>query len=604
METKKQLIYSLKQAQEAVDVKRSVFRKYESMLPPNSLLKNPFTPRRYSLDDVNFLKGLKILHLQKGGSLKYLKRQMEEKGSEFIINAGRLESSYGSDEEPSLEDILTSIQEIIADDELQTDEKPVEAQPAKADQKARNDEGLREVSNKEGPLDRFPNQEIGFNFGIADGMVVYKPSTVDPNSITARLHVSLLNATSELQNSHQTIGNKYKSLLNAISAYHKSINHDVSAVDAVDVYACGLDLDTEYKEALAYAGDELGEYPHLSHDEKSAIQKVIRRHAAYIQSTPEGAYFTDAEERHLRSFEEERQRTKDVKNAAEALLARADIADPIGVQKIYDYADPSANDPNASRKKALSRIGLRNFLIVAGIGTAISTGGGVAIGVAVGTVAGPAIGGAAGTFSLAGIGWISKRTIQETKAFKEFTIHSASQIDEWLEKERPKLKPLSEFFINSWEVFRPTLDNSGISEWFEQIHSEASLTKTPKAIRILLAEDNVINALLTRTLLEAEGHFVDVVEDGLLATEAMQASSYDMVFMDLGMPKMDGFEASKKIRSMPEFPIEFPIIALTNNAITIEDKKTILESGMNDFLAKPVSADELSHIIRKYTKYP
>ena len=121
------------------------------------------------------------------------------------------------------------------------------------------------------------------------------------------------------------------------------------------------------------------------------------------------------------------------------------------------------------------------------------------------------------------------------------------------------------------------------------------------AIRILLAEDNAINALLTRTLLEAEGHTVDTVEDGVLAVEAMKSSKYDLIFMDMRMPNMDGLEATRKIRAMDNVSKGLPIIALTANAFD-DDRNACFDSGMNDFMTKPVSAEELSEMVRTWTK--
>jgi len=120
-------------------------------------------------------------------------------------------------------------------------------------------------------------------------------------------------------------------------------------------------------------------------------------------------------------------------------------------------------------------------------------------------------------------------------------------------------------------------------------------------IRILLAEDNAINALLTRTLLEAEGHTVETVEDGVLACEAMKSSKYDLIFMDMRMPNMDGLEATRKIRAMPNVSKSLPIIALTANAFD-DDRNACFDSGMNDFMTKPVSAEELSEMVRTWTK--
>ena len=119
-------------------------------------------------------------------------------------------------------------------------------------------------------------------------------------------------------------------------------------------------------------------------------------------------------------------------------------------------------------------------------------------------------------------------------------------------------------------------------------------------IRILLAEDNAINALLTRTLLEAEGHTVDTVEDGVLAVEAMKTAKYDLIFMDMRMPNMDGLEATRKIRALPNVSKALPIVALTANAFD-DDRNACFDSGMNDFMTKPVSAEELSEKVSDWT---
>lgn len=120
------------------------------------------------------------------------------------------------------------------------------------------------------------------------------------------------------------------------------------------------------------------------------------------------------------------------------------------------------------------------------------------------------------------------------------------------------------------------------------------------AIRILLAEDNAINALLTRTLLEADGHLVDTVEDGVLAVEAMKTQEYDMIFMDMRMPNMDGLEATRKIRALSNVSKDLPIVALTANAFD-DDRNACFDSGMNDFMTKPVSAEELSEMVIRWT---
>ncbi|WP_017932320.1 response regulator [Robiginitomaculum antarcticum] len=127
------------------------------------------------------------------------------------------------------------------------------------------------------------------------------------------------------------------------------------------------------------------------------------------------------------------------------------------------------------------------------------------------------------------------------------------------------------------------------------------VTTTGEGLKILLAEDNAINALLTRTLLEAEGCSVETVEDGLEAVAAMESGRYDLIFMDMRMPNMDGLEATRKIRAMGTQASKLPIIALTANAFD-DDRNACFDSGMNDFMTKPVSADELANMVQTWTK--
>jgi len=140
----------------------------------------------------------------------------------------------------------------------------------------------------------------------------------------------------------------------------------------------------------------------------------------------------------------------------------------------------------------------------------------------------------------------------------------------------------------------------GGNEETDPILQDVGPTDNSDTIKILLAEDNAINALLTRTLLEADGHSVETAEDGVLAVEAMKTQDFDMIFMDMRMPNMDGLEATRKIRAMPNVSKDLPIIALTANAFD-DDRNACFDSGMNDFMTKPVSAEELSEMVVRWT---
>jgi len=116
-------------------------------------------------------------------------------------------------------------------------------------------------------------------------------------------------------------------------------------------------------------------------------------------------------------------------------------------------------------------------------------------------------------------------------------------------------------------------------------------------VRVLLAEDNPINALLARTLLEREGCKVDRVADGEQAIAAAVGGSYDLILMDLRMPGMSGIQAAKTVRAKG---VAAPIVALTADAFD-EDKRACLAAGMDDFLVKPLTQEALRDVLTRWT---
>ncbi|MDE5593112.1 MAG: response regulator, partial [Clostridiales bacterium] len=124
-------------------------------------------------------------------------------------------------------------------------------------------------------------------------------------------------------------------------------------------------------------------------------------------------------------------------------------------------------------------------------------------------------------------------------------------------------------------------------------------------IHVLAAEDNEINVEILTELLEIEGVTCDVAPNGREAVEAFEASppdKYDVIFMDIQMPIMDGYEATRLIRACAhERAKTIPIIAMTANAFD-DDVKAALESGMNAHLAKPVDMTKLKQLVAKYVQ--
>ena len=116
-------------------------------------------------------------------------------------------------------------------------------------------------------------------------------------------------------------------------------------------------------------------------------------------------------------------------------------------------------------------------------------------------------------------------------------------------------------------------------------------------VRLLLAEDNPINAMLARTLLRREGAEVEHVETGEAALQALAAGSYDIVLMDVRMPGMGGLAATRTLRARG---INVPVVALTANAFE-DDRRACLEAGMDDFLVKPLSPEALRAALARWT---
>ena len=121
--------------------------------------------------------------------------------------------------------------------------------------------------------------------------------------------------------------------------------------------------------------------------------------------------------------------------------------------------------------------------------------------------------------------------------------------------------------------------------------------------RILVAEDTALNRMVIEAMLREGGHEVTMVEDGARAVEAARTGRFDLVFMDVQMPVMNGIEATRAIRALPGDPGRVPIVALTANGFADEVERC-LRSGMDAHLAKPVDATALAKEIRLRVRPP
>jgi PAS domain S-box-containing protein len=120
-------------------------------------------------------------------------------------------------------------------------------------------------------------------------------------------------------------------------------------------------------------------------------------------------------------------------------------------------------------------------------------------------------------------------------------------------------------------------------------------------LRILLVEDNIVNQKVGVRLLEKMGCRVDLAGNGLEAVEMVRQFPYQLILMDCQMPEMDGFEAARAIRQLEGEMKQVPIVALTA-AATNEDRDRCLASGMNAYLTKPITMDDLAQAIEDWTK--
>jgi signal transduction histidine kinase/ActR/RegA family two-component response regulator len=122
-----------------------------------------------------------------------------------------------------------------------------------------------------------------------------------------------------------------------------------------------------------------------------------------------------------------------------------------------------------------------------------------------------------------------------------------------------------------------------------------ALPRSLLQLRILVVEDNAVNRLVAIRLLERMGHHAEAVCDGQQAVAEVQRNAYDLLLMDCQMPVMDGYAATRAIRGL-EHVRRIPIVAMTANALA-DDRQRCLDAGMDDFLSKPVSTQQLHNLL-------
>ncbi|MDD5716446.1 MAG: ATP-binding protein [Sulfuricurvum sp.] len=146
-------------------------------------------------------------------------------------------------------------------------------------------------------------------------------------------------------------------------------------------------------------------------------------------------------------------------------------------------------------------------------------------------------------------------------------------------------------FTASFEKFNPNNEEKPV----KRLESDQDRHRVHEG-HILLAEDNEVNQIVAEENLKTLGYRVSIAQNGKEAVEMVQEKRYDLILMDIQMPVMDGFEATRQIRNLN---IDIPIIALSAAVLQI-DKKLTIDSGMNAHIAKPIDLEELQRVLHIY----
>ncbi|MEW5799684.1 MAG: PAS domain S-box protein [Bacteroidota bacterium] len=190
-------------------------------------------------------------------------------------------------------------------------------------------------------------------------------------------------------------------------------------------------------------------------------------------------------------------------------------------------------------------------------------------------------------------------------------------------KKNPASQPLRLIMISSMKVPSTDLDRASVDYFLlkpvrksdlynaivamfrtseqkvEHIQVSTPTIEPRRELHVLLAEDNVVNQKVAVKMLEKLGVVVTIVSNGLQAVKAAGDHHYDVIFMDVQMPEMDGFEATKKIREHEKDNHHTVIIAMTANALQ-GDRERCIAAGMDDYLSKPIKQSELQAMVEKW----
>lgn len=143
------------------------------------------------------------------------------------------------------------------------------------------------------------------------------------------------------------------------------------------------------------------------------------------------------------------------------------------------------------------------------------------------------------------------------------------------------------------EITTPTIESTQL-----EVSDVSTLKKSFKTLSILLAEDNLMNQFIAKKIFSSLGYTIEIANNGVEAIQKIKTNTFDLVFMDIQMPEMDGLQATKAILKL-QLQYKPIIVAMTANALK-EDELMCLEAGMNDFIAKPFTIEQLKQILQRW----
>jgi signal transduction histidine kinase/CheY-like chemotaxis protein len=204
------------------------------------------------------------------------------------------------------------------------------------------------------------------------------------------------------------------------------------------------------------------------------------------------------------------------------------------------------------------------------------------------------------------------RRVREDKRFEQLPMIMLTSVAGMRESERMEAAGINAYLtkpVKQSQLFDCISAVIGTSELPELLSGTKILTRHSldqmrerERVRILVAEDNVVNQKVASRMLAKFGFRCEIASNGSEALSALERTRFDLVLMDCQMPGMDGFEATSRIRGSAELGGDgLPVIAMTANAM-VGDRERCLAAGMNDYISKPVNPEELRSVLERWIK--